>query len=193
MDCNLSPVLNSIENCCQRLITENNENQALVDALYYLIELRTGQLENKLDNVNQLVIDILNEFNIQLTGQIDIGFSEQPKNAITNESIPVGYYKYKYDSFDYGNKPFLALNQAVELLDQKITSVHKDVVKAIELPLDLPNLLPTECKDNEDISLDNIDLDNAPDFVIDDFRTKRGAAFQSFLVGTAFDFLLDMG
>jgi hypothetical protein len=45
MDCDLSPVLTALENCCQTLITENNENQALLDALYFLIELRTGQLE----------------------------------------------------------------------------------------------------------------------------------------------------
>lgn len=53
----LLPAINAIENCCQRLITENNQNQALLDALYYLIELRTGQLEN-LNN------EILNELRV---------------------------------------------------------------------------------------------------------------------------------
>lgn len=61
MNCELTPVLIAIQNCCEQLAIENNENQALLDALYFLIELRTGQLET-------ISNDILNEVTKTITG-----------------------------------------------------------------------------------------------------------------------------
>ena len=191
MNCDLSPTLTAIENCCEKLVKENNQNQALLDSLYYLIELRTGQIESGLQQ-------ILEEFNLSLDGSIEIGESILPKDGEDNPKT-IGYYEYESsEDIPYNGKTFIAINQALELLDQKITAVHKDVVKGIEMPFSIPNLLPEDCESDEEEGLEvlvetidnGLELYNNPKQQ-EEIQLKKSGAFQSFIVGTAFDFLVD--
>ena len=137
IDMNLDEILNELGNVENKLTDigesvtrENDQNQALLDDLKSQIDLKTGELQSAIESLLQ----------DQISGSFEIGFSTPPKDD--NDVItPIGYMEYQSSS----TVSYNSLNEALSGLDQKLTALHQDICKSIELPFVLPNLLLKDC------------------------------------------------
>jgi hypothetical protein len=122
MECDLSPVLIAINNCCQELKTEIDNNQALIDSLTYQVDLRTGEI--KLDT--ELIKNALNPSFTLYDSTIDC----EAKKIGNEATSPFSYSNPKI--VPNGTQDFNGLSgiyQIIDFLNNKIIGLEHNICK----------------------------------------------------------------
>ena len=98
------------------------------------------------DDLIQKINEIHQGFTTPLEGSIEVGTCAPP----SEDNPEINQYLIAQET-SYSENNFKAINQAINLLDNKITAVHKDVCLAIDPPIEIPEWIPTGCEKQETI------------------------------------------
>lgn len=147
--------------------TENDQNQALLDALYYQIELRTGQIEAKTD-------EIYRELTQDISGVIDSDYSYIFEADADGNPKPI-HPKITKIPTNYSGRGIVGIKNVLELLSKNQDRIFDATTKGISpiINLDLSNGIEEICAvdriDPDAYSDENDFIDAATDILIDIF------------------------
>ena len=107
------------------------------------------------DNIQNSLDAILNALTIELSGQYEVGKTDTTLLDVNGDKI-IDYSKYipltigqeGYVDTSYTDNGLVGLHQAIIALDKKITTVHKDLAKAVDPQVSLEVIAPTNCYEN---------------------------------------------
>ena len=142
------------------------------------------------DNLQNSLDEILNALNIELSGQYEVGKTDTTLLDANGDKI-IDYSKYipltngqeGYVDTSYTDNGLVGLHQAIIALDKKITTVHKDLAKAVDPQVSLEVIAPTNCYENVSRS-DYTDEEWAllPQEIRDEIEKDFGDRFRDFVL-----------
>lgn len=148
MECDLSPVLIAIDTCCEQLKTEIDNNQALIEAVDYKLDLRTGELQT----LSELISTKLDfEFSGAALTNLTCDFPRDEDDEI----IPT-YAASSYDSIPYNFTGFQGIHELLKAIINNQTIIQATACKAVSPPVTvnlddfLDNLCAEEPLKNEE-------------------------------------------
>lgn len=143
------------------------------------------------DNIQNSLDEILNALNIELSGQYEVGQTDTTLLDANGDKI-IDYSKYipltdgqeGYVDTSYTDNGLVGLHQAIIALDKKITTVHKDLAKAVDPQVALEVIAPTNCYENvsrSDYTEEEWEL--LPQNIKDEIEKDFGDRFRDFVLG----------
>ena len=167
MECDLQPVIIAINDCCEKLKTEIDSNQALIEAVDYKLDLRTGELQT-------LSQTISNKLDFEFSGQVLTNLTcDFPKDE-DDEIIPT-YAASNYDSISYNFTGFQGIHELLKAIINNQTIIQETACKAVSPPVkvNLDDFLDNLCAEEGLLSQDNFnDLEEFFDYITDILRTR---------------------
>lgn len=143
------------------------------------------------DNLQNSLDEILNALNIELSGQYEVGKTDTTLLDANGDKI-IDYSRYipltngqeGYVDTSYTDNGLVGLHQAIIALDKKVTTIHKDLAKAVDPQVSLEVIAPTNCYENVSRSdYTDEEWEALPQEIKNEIEKDFGDRFRDFVLG----------